>query len=353
MTLLVLAHINAGHHRVIVKEELRQSLRQLGLTHTRSTEEDKRADRLSGIIQSRTRATHRIRDNLNRLLLPHYSLVQLRLHIQELLALRREHTLHGDASPARYHLGNILRIDLLLYHRIAILRGELQLLLQSRNLLLRLHYLAVAYLRHTTIVALTLRLLCLNLEALDRVLVLLYLLQQITLTLPLGTQGCLLGLQLLNIAGEVFDTLLIVLAAYSLSLNLQLTDTAVEVVNILGHRVHLQTKMCRSLIHQINRLVGQETRGNVAVRKLHSRDNSLVLDTHLVVVFISFLQASQDGDCILGCWLIHHHLLETTLQSLVLLKIFLELIKRGSSNGTQLTTSQSRLQDVCRIHRTA
>ena len=40
VTLLVFAHVDSRHHRVVVEEELGQRLRQLGLAHTRRTEED-------------------------------------------------------------------------------------------------------------------------------------------------------------------------------------------------------------------------------------------------------------------------------------------------------------------------
>ena len=40
MGLLVLAHIDPGHHRLVVEQELRERLRQLRLTHSGSAEEE-------------------------------------------------------------------------------------------------------------------------------------------------------------------------------------------------------------------------------------------------------------------------------------------------------------------------
>ena len=183
--LLVFAHVDTRHHLIVVEEELRKGLRQLGLADTRRTEEDERADRLAGVVQACTRTAHGIRDGRDGLLLSDNPLVQLLLHVQKLLALRGEHARYGDSRPARHHLGDILRIDLLLDHRTAG-RSEFVLLLEGRNLLLGLLDLAVADLGDLAVIALALGLLGLDLQLLDPVLVGLDLLQQVALPLPLG-----------------------------------------------------------------------------------------------------------------------------------------------------------------------
>ncbi len=201
--------------------------------------------------------------------------MQLVLHVEQFFALRGQHALHGDARPPRNHLGYVLRIHLLLYHRVAASRGQPQLLLQGVDLLLGLDDLAVTYLGHLAVIALTLGLLRLDLQTLDRILVRLYLLQQIALALPFGTQGRLLGFEFLYLARQVLDALFVVLAAYRLAFDLELADAAVEVVDILGNGVHLQTQVRRRLVDEVDGLVGQESRGYVAVRQLHGRERSL------------------------------------------------------------------------------
>ncbi len=52
MLLLIFAHVNAGHHVFIIKQILRQRLRQLGFADAGSAEEYERAYRAAGIIQS-------------------------------------------------------------------------------------------------------------------------------------------------------------------------------------------------------------------------------------------------------------------------------------------------------------
>ena len=276
--------------------------------------------------------------------------MQLVLHVEKLLTLRGQHTLYRYSGPTRYDLGDILCVDLLLDHGLASGGGQLQLLLQGCDLLLGLDNLAVTYLGNLAVVALTLGLLCLDLQTLDGILVRLHLLQDVTLALPLCTQSRLLGLKLLDLTRQILDTLLVVLTAYGLALDLQLADTAVEVVDLLGHRVHLQTQVSRCLIDQVDSLVGQEPRRDVTVRQLDGGYNSLILDTYLMVVLVTLLQATQDRDGILGGRLVDHHLLETTLQSLVLLEVLLVLVQRRGTDGTQFATRQRRLQDVGSIH---
>ena len=108
--------------------------------------------------------------------------------------------------------------------------------------------------------------------------------------------------------------------------------------------------MSRSLIHQVDGLVGQESRRDVAVRKLDGGDYRLILDTHLMVVLVTVLKASQDRDGILGRRLVDHHHLESTLECLVLLEVLLVLVQRRGAYRTQFATRQRRLQYVGRIH---
>ena len=85
--------------------------------------------------------------------------------------------------------------------------------------------------------------------------------------------------------------------------------------------------------------------------KLYGRNQGIILDTHLVVVFIPFLQTSHDGYGFCRGRLVHHHHLEPPFESLVRLEIFLVFVQSSRTDSPQLTTSQCRLQDVGCIHR--
>ena len=351
VTLLVLAHVDTGQHVVVVEEELGQRLRQLGLTYTRRTQEDERADRLAGIVQSGPRTAHGIRHGGNGQILTDYAAMQLLLHVEQLLTLGSQHTRNGNPRPAGYHLGHILGIDLLLDHRPAG-RSRTEFVLKSRDLLLGLLNLAVTNLGHTAVIALPFSLLSLDLQVFDPVLVLLDLLQHVPFAFPLGTKLGAFGPQLLDLMGQLLDTLLVVLAADRLALDLELTYPAIQHIDLLRHGVHLQAEFRSRLVDQVDRLIGQETGGDVALRKFDGRNDRLVLDPHLMVVLVTILQSAQDRNRILGRRFIDHDFLKTTLERLVLLEIFLELVERRSTDRTQLTARQGRFENIGGIHRT-
>ena len=143
---------------------------------------------------------------------------------------------------------------------------------------------------------------------------------------------------------------LVVLAAYGLALYLQLLQPAGYLIEFLRHRVALHAQFGGGLVHQVNGLVGQEAVADVAFRQLHSGYAGVVLYTHLVVVLIALLQTAQDADGTQLVGLVHHHRLETTLQRLVLLKVFLVFVERGGADGTELAAGQGRFQNVGGIH---
>ena len=150
---------------------------------------------------------------------------------------------------------------------------------------------------------------------------------------------------------KLLDTLLIALTTNSLAFDLDLSRTTVEGVDLLGHGVHFKAQTCRRLIDQVDRLVGQKTRRDVAVRQLNGSHNRLVLDTNLVVVFVALLQSTQNRNGVLDRRLIDHNLLKTTLQGLILFEIFLKFVERRRTNRAQLATCQSGFQDVGSVHR--
>ena len=71
---------------------------------------------------------------------------------------------------------------------------------------------------------------------------------------------------------------------------------------------------------------------------------------HLVVILVAFLDATQDADSVCLVGFFHHHGLEAAFQCFVFFKIFLILVERGGTDGTQFAPSQSRLQNVSCIH---
>ena len=110
-----LAHVDAHHGVVVVEQEVRQRLGQLGLADARGAQEQERADRPVGVLQACPRAAHGVGDGVDRLVLADHPLVQLLFHAQQLVPLAFEHLVDGNAGPARDHRGDVLGRDLFLH----------------------------------------------------------------------------------------------------------------------------------------------------------------------------------------------------------------------------------------------
>ena len=171
------------------------------------------------------------------------------------------------------------------------------------------------------------------------------------LVLPLLTHLFLLPSQ---VGYLLLDTrkfgVLFALTTDGFAFNLKLSKTTADFIEFLGHGVALHTKLCCGFVHQVNGFVWQEALGDVTLRELYGSNDGVVLDTHLVVVLVTFLQTTQDADAGKCVGLIDHDGLESAFQRLVLLEVFLVLVERSGTDASHLTAGQSRLQDVCSIH---
>ena len=134
-------------------------------------------------------------------------------------------------------------------------------------------------------------------------------------------------------------------------LDLQLHHAPVHLVDLGGHRVDLDAHPRGGLVDQVDRLVGQEAVGDVAMGERGGGDQRVVLDAHTVVGLIALLQPAQDRDRVLHARLAHHHRLEAALQGRVLLDVLAVLVERGGAHAAQLATREHRLEQVGGVHR--
>ena len=136
-----------------------------------------------------------------------------------------------------------------------------------------------------------------------------------------------------------------------LLLDLEPHDLAVDRVELfrLGIDLHLQPR--RRLVDQVDRLVGQEAVGDVAVRQRRRRDDRAVGDAHAVMLLVLVLEAAQDRDRVLDRRLADEHRLEAPRQRRVLLDVLLVFVERGRADAVQFAARQRRLEQVRRIHR--
>ncbi len=118
-----------------------------------------------------------------------------------------------------------------------------------------------------------------------------------------------------------------------------------------GFEIDLHAEPARRLVHQVDRLVGQEPVGDVAVRQGRGRDDGRILDAHAVVQLVLLLEAAQDRDGVLDRRLVDEHRLEAAGERRILLDMLAVLVERGGADAVQLAAGQRRLQHVGCVHR--
>ena len=107
----------------------------------------------------------------------------------------------------------------------------------------------------------------------------------------------------------------------------------------------------RRLVDEVDRLVGQEALGDVAVGQRRRGDQRGVRDPDAVVDLVPLAQAAQDRDRLLDRRLVDDDRLEAPLQRRVLLDVLAVLVERGRADRVQLAAGEHRLEQVRGVHR--
>src|SRR3989442_14995035 len=116
-------------------QNLGERPRQLALPAAGGAEEDERAGRALRVLDPGAGAADRARDGLDRGVLPDHALVQLLLHLDQLLRLGLGELEDRDARPHRHDVGDLLLADLgLLLLALALAPALLELALLLRQL---------------------------------------------------------------------------------------------------------------------------------------------------------------------------------------------------------------------------
>ena len=193
----------------------------------------------------------------------------------------------------------------------------------------------------------------------------------------LGAQLIELGLELLRLAellllrlppaGDVGGALLEVLELFlerleafaracilflleRLLLDAQPHDLAIDVVELLRFGIDLHLEPRRGLVDEVDRLVGQEAVGDVAVRQRRCRDDRGIGDDDAVMLLVAVLEAAQDRDRVLNVRLGDEDRLEPPRQRRVLLDVLLVLVERRRADAVQLAARQRRFEQVRGVH---
>ena len=227
---------------------------------------------------------------------------------------------------------------------------RLELFLNVSILVLFLLNARIAYLCHTSIVAVALGTLGIEVELLNVDFVLLYAIDKLLLRFPLGVIFAFSVAQVGKFFIKLSHLLRVAFTLYRLTFNLELGDFTHYLVEGLRYRVNFKTQLSSSLIDKVNSLVGEETVGNITLRKLYGCNNRLITDTHLVVIFISFLQSTENCYCAFLIRFIDHYFLEPALKCLILLEVFLIFIESSCTDAAKLATCKCRFQNICSVH---
>ena len=102
----------------------------------------------------------------------------------------------------------------------------------------------------------------------------------------------------------------------------ELDDATVEFVHLLGFAVQLHFDAAGGFVNQINRFVGQEAVGDVAVAQFRCGNDGRVGDVDAVVDFVTLLQTTQDGDGVFHARLANQYFLEAAFEC----RIFLDVL---------------------------
>ena len=118
-----------------------------------------------------------------------------------------------------------------------------------------------------------------------------------------------------------------------------------------GLEFDLHAQARRRLVDEVDRLVGQEAVGDVAVGKDGSGDERGIGDAHAVMQLVFLLEPAQDGDRVLDRRLRHEDRLEAARECCVLLHMLAVFVERGRADAMQLAAGERGLEQIGGVHR--
>ena len=270
------------------------------------------------------------------------------LHLEQLFLFAFEHPVDRHAGPARHDLGDVVGGHRLVDEQLVALGLDLgELALEIGND-------AIGEPAGFGVIALALRRDEIVAGGVELLLELVGGAELVLLGPPAGGQRRRFLLDLGEFGFELRQAILggrVGLLAQRLLLDLELDDAAIELVELFGLRIDLDAQARGRLVDEVDRLVGEETIGNIAVRQGRRGDDRRIGDPHAVVKFVFFLEPAQDRDRILDRRLGHEDRLETAGECRVLLDMLAIFVERRRADAMQLAARQRRLQEIGRIHR--
>mmetsp|Transcript_7374 Transcript_7374/g.21909 ORF Transcript_7374/g.21909 Transcript_7374/m.21909 type:complete len:741 (+) Transcript_7374:703-2925(+) len=354
--LRVLRHVEAQQRARVVVDLLRQRLGELRLAHARRAQERERGDGLRGVPQAGLGPPDRVGDEVHGVGLADDAPRERLLEMKQLVALRGHQPRGRDARPG----GDDGR-DVVGRHGVArdeaLGRAALERRLGRRQPALERGHLRVADLRRALEVKVGLEALGLLELRGDGLLELADAADAGALGLPGVLEAPPLVVERRELAVDLGHARVVVLRRRGLDerrrqahlLHLELDRAAVGRVEGRRPRRHLVVQLGRRLVDDVDGLVRQEPRRDVAVREPGGRDQRAVQHADAVVRLELGLEAPQDGHGRLDVGLADQHLLEPPLERLVRLHVLLVLGQRRRADAPELAARERRLQEVRRV----
>jgi hypothetical protein len=130
----------------------------------------------------------------------------------------------------------------------------------------------------------------------------------------------------------------------------ELHEPALHLIDFRRYALEFHRETTGSLVHEVDRLIGQEAVADVAVRKLRRRDERGILDSHaLVMGFVARLESTQNRDRIFHTWLADEHWLEPAFERGIFFDVLAILVERGGPDATQFAACEGGLEQVRRV----
>ena len=126
---------------------------------------------------------------------------------------------------------------------------------------------------------------------------------------------------------------------------------ALDLVNLDRPGIDLHPEAGRGLVHEVDRLVGQEPVGDVPVGQGGRRDQCGVRDADTMVDLVALLQTSKNPNGVRHARLAHQHRLEPSLQGGILFDVLAIFVQCGRADHAQLAPGEHWLEHVAGIHR--
>mmetsp|Transcript_99926 Transcript_99926/g.279906 ORF Transcript_99926/g.279906 Transcript_99926/m.279906 type:complete len:411 (+) Transcript_99926:839-2071(+) len=358
MLLRVLRHVDSGQMALVSIVELREkSFAEFCLSNTSGTHEEKATGGLVGSGKSGLGTQNAIHDFLDRRFLANNSFHQALVQLQKSFPVALAQFSNRNSSPPRNRLCDIFRIDSLIRH-IFVISAHCRLSvvlfsLDAGEVTFEIRNGTIFQVCGLFIITHAFSLLGSRLQSCKFFFDLLQFFCATAICFPFCVQGSQLFSKICNFFFDSAFALfrgLVLFTSEGRGFDLKLKNSSLELIDLLGTTIQCCSLGCSGFIDEINALVGVKATGDIFVRELCSRNESCISDSDTMMGFVALHETAQHGNRICHRWFVHKDFLETSLESRILFNVLSVFFQGCSSDHSQFSTSQHRLQQVGSIH---